>query len=100
MPYSPSPSPPIYRLEGCMATSPLEAWRVADIRETKGISLEQISNLTKLRISTLKAIEDGDFDSLPGGIYNISYIRQYARAIDADESHLLQLYRLQHQIAS
>jgi len=83
-----------------MATSPLEGWRVADIRETKGISLEQISNLTKLRISTLKAIEDGDFDALPGGIYNISYIRQYARAIDADESHLLQLYRLQYQIAS
>jgi cytoskeleton protein RodZ len=83
-----------------MATSPLEGWRVADIRETKGISLEQISSLTKLRISTLKAIEDGDFDALPGGIYNISYIRQYARAIDADESHLLQLYRLQHQIAS
>ncbi len=83
-----------------MATSPLEGWRVADIRETKGISLEQISNLTKLRISTLKAIEDGNFDALPGGIYNISYIRQYARAIDADESHLLQLYRLQHQIAS
>jgi cytoskeleton protein RodZ len=83
-----------------MATSPLEGWRVADIRETKGISLEQISSLTKLRISTLKAIEDGDFDALPGGIYNISYIRQYARAIDADESHLLELYRLQHQIAS
>jgi cytoskeleton protein RodZ len=83
-----------------MASSPLEGWHVADIRETKGISLEQISNLTKLRISTLKAIEDGNFDALPGGIYNISYIRQYARAIDADESHLLQLYRLQHQIAS
>jgi cytoskeletal protein RodZ len=83
-----------------MATSPLEGWRVADIRETKGISLEQIADLTKLRVSTLKAIEDGDFDALPGGIYNISYIRQYARAIDADESRLIQLYRLQHQIAS
>jgi cytoskeleton protein RodZ len=83
-----------------MATTPLETWRVADIRQTKGISLEQISSITKLRISTLQAIEDGDFDALPGGIYNISYIRQYARAIDADESHLIQLYRLQHQIAS
>jgi cytoskeleton protein RodZ len=83
-----------------MTTSPLERWRVADIRQTKGISLEQISNLTKLRVSTLQAIEDGDFNALPGGIYNISYIRQYARAIDADESYLLHLYRLQHQIAS
>jgi cytoskeleton protein RodZ len=83
-----------------MATTPLEQWRVADIRQTKGISLEQISSITKLRVSTLQAIEDGDFDALPGGIYNISYIRQYARAIDVDESHLIQLYRLQHQIAS
>ena len=83
-----------------MATSPLEGWSVATIRETKGISLEQISHLTKLRVSTLKAIEDGNFDVLPGGIYNISYIRQYARAIDADETHLLHLYRLQHQVAS
>jgi cytoskeletal protein RodZ len=83
-----------------LATSRLDGWSVALIRETKGISLEQISDLTKLRVSTLKAIEDGDFDALPGGIYNISYIRQYARAIDADESRLLQLYRLQHQVAS
>jgi cytoskeleton protein RodZ len=83
-----------------MATSSLETWCVASIRQTKGISLEQISDLTKLRVSTLKAIEDGNFDALPGGIYNISYIRQYARAIDADESHLIKLYRLQHQVAS
>jgi len=83
-----------------MATSPLGRWRLADIRQNKGISLEQIANITKLRVSTLKAIEDGDFDALPGGIYNISYIRQYARAIDVDESHLIKLYRLQHQIAS
>lgn len=83
-----------------MATSLLHAWCVAAIRETKGISLEQISDLTKLRVSTLKAIEEGNFDALPGGIYNISYIRQYARAIDADEGQLLDLYRLQHRVAS
>lgn len=83
-----------------MATSPGEAWCLESIRQTKGISLEQISNVTKLRVSTLKAIEEGNFDALPGGIYNISYIRQYARAIDADESQFLDLYRLQHRVAS
>jgi len=83
-----------------MATSPPDGWCVASIRQTRGISLEQISEITKLRVSTLKAIEDGDFDALPGGLYNISYIRQFARAIDADESHLVNLYRLQHQVAS
>jgi cytoskeleton protein RodZ len=83
-----------------MATSPPDGWCVASIRETRGISLEQISQITKLRVSTLKAIEEGDFDALPGGVYNISYIRQFARAIDADEGHLVNLYRLQHQVAS
>ena len=76
-----------------MATSTLDGWSVASIRNTKGISLEEISNHTKLKISTLKAIEEGKFEVLPGGIYNISYIRQYARAIGADESSLVEMYR-------
>jgi cytoskeleton protein RodZ len=76
-----------------MATPGLEGWSVAAIRSTKGISLEQIASDTKLKISTLKAIEAADFEALPGGIYNISYIRQYARAIGADESSLVEQYR-------
>ena len=76
-----------------MATLPLDIWSVASIRQTKGITLEQISLDTKLKVTTLKAIEDGNFDVLPGGIYNVSYIRQYARAIGADESSLVQIYR-------
>ena len=76
-----------------MATLPLDGWTVASIRHTKGISLEEIARNTKLKVSTLKAIEDGNFEVLPGGIYNISYIRQYARAIGIDESPLVQFYR-------
>ena len=37
-------------------------------------------------------IELGDFRKLPGGIYNTSYIRQYARAIDYDETAILAVY--------
>lgn len=76
-----------------MATLPLKSWSVASIRQTNGISLEEISQHTKLKITTLKAIEDANFDVLPGGIYNISYIRQYARAIGADETNLVKLYQ-------
>ena len=76
-----------------MATLPLKNWSVASIRQTNGISLEEISQHTKLKVTTLKAIEDANFDVLPGGIYNISYIRQYARAIGADETDLLKLYQ-------
>jgi len=76
-----------------MATLPLKNWSVASIRQTSGISLEEIARNTKLKVTTLKAIEDANFDVLPGGIYNISYIRQYARAIGADERALLELYQ-------
>jgi len=76
-----------------MATLPLESWSVASLRQTSGVSLEEIARNTKLKVTTLKAIEDANFDVLPGGIYNISYIRQYARAIGADESSLVQVYR-------
>jgi cytoskeleton protein RodZ len=76
-----------------MATLPAETWCLSSLRQTKGISLEEIANNTKLKVATLKAIEDGNFDDLPGGVYNISYLRQYARAIGADESSFVQIYR-------
>jgi len=76
-----------------MATLPLKNWSVASIRQTSGISLEEIARNTKLKVTTLKAIEDANFDVLPGGIYNISYIRQYARAIGVDEGALVKMYQ-------
>ena len=65
---------------------------LATIRRNRGISLEQIAESTKISVRSLQAIERGEFRKLPGGIYNTSYIRQYARAIDYDESMLLDFY--------
>jgi len=61
-------------------------------RKKKAISLEQISQTTKIGVRSLQAIEEGEFQKLPGGVYSTSYIRQYARAIDFDESEILALY--------
>ncbi len=65
---------------------------LATIRRNRGISLAQIAESTKISLRSLEAIEQGDFRKLPGGIYNTSYIRQYARAIDYDESTILAAY--------
>lgn len=73
---------------------------LATIRRNRGISLEQIAESTKINIRSLKAIEGGDFKKLPGGIYNTSYIRQYAKAIDFDEAELLAFYRIKMGVAS
>jgi cytoskeletal protein RodZ len=65
---------------------------LATIRRNRGISLRQIAESTKIGIRSLEAIEQGEFKKLPGGIYTTSYIRQYARAIDYDESVILAVY--------
>ena len=62
-------------------------------RESRGISLVQIAADTKLSMRFLGAIEDGEFSRLPGGVYDVNYIRQYARAIQFDESQLLDCYQ-------
>ena len=73
---------------------------LSTIRKNRGISLEEISATTKISVRSLKAIECGEFDKLPGGIYNTSYIRQYARAIDFDESELLNYYNSHAGVAA
>ena len=65
---------------------------LASRREKKSVSLEQIAHSTKIAVRTLRAIEACEFQKLPGGIYNTSYIRQYAQAIDCDESEILAAY--------
>jgi cytoskeletal protein RodZ len=62
------------------------------LRRQRGISLESITTATQIGKRYLEAIERGEFSVLPGGIYDISYIRQYARAVDYDEEDLLGCY--------
>lgn len=66
---------------------------LAAIRQGKGISLEEIAETTKISVRYLKAIERCEFEQLPGGVFNTSYIRQYAKAIDYSEQELLACYR-------
>ena len=66
---------------------------LADERARRGITLEQIRDCTKIGMFFLRAIEDGEYHKLPGGIYSTSYIRQYAQAAGVDESAILQQYR-------
>lgn len=66
--------------------------RLEDTRKRHGISLEQISDTTKIGTQFLRAIETEQFDKLPGGVFSTNYIRQYAVAIGFPESELLSQY--------
>jgi len=59
-----------------------EITHLAALRIRKGISLSQIEEQTRIRIEYLHAIEQGQFEKLPDGVYRINYLRQYAEQID------------------
>ena len=54
-------------------------------REARGVRLEDIAKQTRVSVRLLSAIESERFDLLPGGVFNVSFIRQYCRHIGLDE---------------
>jgi cytoskeletal protein RodZ len=62
-------------------------------RNKNNISLAAIAAATNINPRYLEAIENGEFHKLPGGVYGVSYVRQYARAIQYDEDELVGYYR-------
>ncbi|HEV2704776.1 MAG TPA: helix-turn-helix domain-containing protein [Pyrinomonadaceae bacterium] len=61
-------------------------------REARGVSLREISEQTRITMRHLEAIEADDYKHLPGGIFNKSFIKAYARQINFDEKRALDLY--------
>src|SRR5918998_2952911 len=74
-----------------MAASFGEQLRLA--REARGVTLRQISDQTHISIRYLEAIEADDYKQLPGGIFNRSFVKSYARAVGFDEAEALRLYQ-------
>lgn len=61
-------------------------------RESKGISLGDIARQTRIGVRLLKAIEQEAFDQLPGGIFNKSFIQQYAHCLGLNEKDVVRDY--------
>lgn len=61
-------------------------------REMRGISLDEIVATTKIGRRLLVALEEEQFELLPGGIFNKSYVRAYAKCIGIDEDEAVAEY--------
>jgi cytoskeletal protein RodZ len=61
-------------------------------REARGISLREISEQTRISMRYLEAIESNDYKRLPGGIFNRSFIKAYAKYVGFDEQEALEGY--------
>jgi cytoskeleton protein RodZ len=61
-------------------------------RESRGIALETITDSTKISSRHLYALEQGQFDRLPGGVFNKGIVRGYARVVGLDEDTWVDRY--------
>jgi cytoskeleton protein RodZ len=61
-------------------------------REARKITLQDIAATTKIGSRALQALEDEQFDQLPGGIFNKGFVRAYARCVGLDEDKTVAAY--------
>src|SRR5579862_4767390 len=57
-------------------------------REKQNLDLDQVSRELKISTRFLEAIEQENFDRLPGGVFAKSFVRQYARMLNLDEEEV------------
>jgi cytoskeleton protein RodZ len=73
-----------------MAASIGEQLRLA--REERGMGLREICDQTRISVHYLEAIEADDFKRLPGGVFNRSFIKAYAKCVGYDERKAIEGY--------
>ncbi|HSS18945.1 MAG TPA: helix-turn-helix domain-containing protein [Pyrinomonadaceae bacterium] len=73
-----------------MAATIGEQLRLA--REGRGIPLREISDQTRISMHYLEAIESNDYKRLPGGIFNRSFVKAYAKYVGYDEKEAVEGY--------
>ena len=63
-------------------------------REMRGVSLDEICAATRIGNRFLEALENEDWDRLPGGIFNRGFVRAVARFLGLDEEAFVAEYVL------
>jgi cytoskeletal protein RodZ len=58
--------------------------RLKAAREQSGVSLKQLSGITKISVAALEALERNDFSRVPGGIFGRAFVRAYALEVGLD----------------
>lgn len=64
-------------------------------REALGLSLKEIAATTRIQQSNLLALEEDRFEELPAEVFTRGFLRSFAREIELDENHVVDLYLTQ-----
>lgn len=69
-------------------------------RARKGHDLEMAARVLRIKIAHLKAIEDGQFDVLPGRTYAVGFVRAYAEYLGLDPEDCVRRFKLEYAVAT
>lgn len=69
--------------------------RFREAREARGLSLAQAAAGTRILPRYLQALEEGDFEQLPGDVYARGFIRNYAQYLGLSADEFIQFYRME-----
>ena len=62
-------------------------------RKEKNLSLERLSELTKIQVYYLTALEAGKFDKLPPAVYRTGIFKRLSKFLDLDENEIIEMYK-------
>ena len=69
-------------------------------REAKGLTLAEAEEATKIRKFYLSALESEDYQALPGQVYTIGFLRNYARFLGLDANLIVETFKRQGKDSS
>ena len=61
-------------------------------RETRGLSLDEVHEATRITVQNLSALEDDRFDHFPNRVYARAFLRDYSNFLGMDSPSLLSRY--------
>ncbi|MBI4402348.1 MAG: helix-turn-helix domain-containing protein [Nitrospirae bacterium] len=62
------------------------------VRETKGLTLDEVASKTRIHPDFLKALEEGNFAKLPDQVFAKGFVRSYARSLGLDEEDAMRRF--------
>jgi cytoskeletal protein RodZ len=66
--------------------------KLRQARESRGITISEVAEQTRISALYLESIENNDYRGLPGGIFNKGFVKSYAKYVGIDDQEALQDY--------
>ncbi len=65
---------------------------LSETRREQNLTLEEVADITRLRLNHLVALEAGDYENLPGGVYSEKILDTYANFLNLDLTGLKDIF--------